>query len=75
MRGGNGIRPGGSLPHRLRAEPPTQRGPRRLASLCEGGGAERRRERTFPKAPVKGYVQCYTTIEKTYRWQSSFAEI
>ncbi len=54
---------------------PSQRGPRRLASLCEGGGAERRRERTFPKAPVKGYVQCFTTIEKTYRWQSSFAEI
>lgn len=74
MCGENGIRPGGSLPHRLRAEPP-HRGGQGATSLCEGGGAERRRERTFPKAPVKGYVQCFTTIEKTYRWQSSFAEI
>ena len=68
------------LPGRFSPPPPaggapSQRGPGRLASLCEGGGAERRRERTFPKAPVKGYVQCFTTIEKTYRWQSSFAEI
>ena len=50
MRGGNGIRPGGSLPHRLRAEPLAE-GAKHLASLCEGGGAERRRERTSQRHP------------------------
>ena len=53
MREENGIRPGGSLPHPLRREPPRSGGQGALGSLCEGAAARRRlRERTSPLPEV-----------------------